>query len=593
MSTIGIPRTFMSLYQSSLELEQPDDRAIRPAGASPFNDPRLPTFAGMMEEIRHDPMLSAQQRADLRSALRSFGDLIGQDLRAMPALPTTYRSRLRRLTPAATGLSSKRLANIKAGVLRAMARYGALPRRNALGPRASAWIPLWDRLTTYQRARLSRFVSWCSATGIMPSAVSDTVVERFEQALIEESFIEHPADCVVNTCRIWEKVRSCRPELALPAVSIPRLRKTYVLPAAAFSSSFIIDLDRFCRRLGGADPFAEEGPLRPLKPRSVKCRRFQIMQLASACVHNGVAAAGIRSLSDLVVPETLRAALTFFLKRAGGKTTVQISNLAVVARMIARHWAHCEEQTLRQIVHLTGKVSMRQRGLTDKNRARLRQFDDRRNLERLLFYPADVMDELRRIDDSGVRGALQAAIAVAVAVLLAAPIRLANLAALRLDVHVLRTRAARDSVWHLVLAAHETKNSEPREYQLGPETVALLQEYLGRYRPRLAERGNDHLFPSGRGHKAANTLATALSQQVFRRTGLEVNPHLFRHLAAKLILEATPGAYGIVQDVLGHRDAATTRNYYAGSETAAAARHFDAVIRQTRAALRGNGHRIA
>jgi hypothetical protein len=84
-----------------------------------------------------------------------------------------------------------------------------------------------------------------------------------------------------------------------------------------------------------------------------------------------------------VVPETLRLALTFFLERVGGKTTVQTSNLASVARMIARHWAHCDEQTMRQIVHLTSKVSMpRQCGLTAKNRARLRQFDDRRNLER-------------------------------------------------------------------------------------------------------------------------------------------------------------------------------------------------------------------
>jgi integrase len=123
--------------------------------------------------------------------------------------------------------------------------------------------------------------------------------------------------------------------------------------------------------------------------------------------------------------------------------------------------------------------------------------------------------------------------------------------------------------------------------------VAVLQEYLTCYRPRLAELGNDHIFPSGRGHKADVTLSTALSKHIFRRTGLEVNAHLFRHLAAKLILEATPGVYGIVQDVLGHRDAATTRSHYAGAETAAAARHFDAVIRQTRAAMRRNNERKA
>jgi integrase len=573
-------------------LQQPDD-AIRPADSNPFTDPRLPTFADMMETICRDPTLSAQQRADLRSALRTFAGLMRQDLRAMPALLATYRPKLRRLTPGATGLSAKRLANIKSGALRAMERYGALPRRNALGPRSSAWAPLWDRLTTFQRATLSRFIGWCSATGIAPSAVDDTAIERFGQALIEESFVKHPAKRVANTCRLWEKVRAAWPELALPTVAIPRLRKTYVLPVAEFPGSFITELDRFCERLAGTDLFAEDGPPRPLKPVSVKRRRFQIMQLASGCVHKGVAASSIRSLSDLVALETLRAALTFFLERVGGRTTTQISELGHVARMIARHWARCDQRALQQIVHLTAKVSVRQRGLTEKNRARLRQFDDRRNLERLLFYPADVMNELSRTDDGSVRMALEAAIAVAVALLLAAPIRLANLVALRLDVHVLRTRAASDGVWHLVLAAHETKNSEPREYQLGPETVAVLEEYLGRYHKRLAQPGNDHIFPSGRGHKATNSLGTAVGKQIFRRTGLEMNAHLFRHLAAKLILEATPGAYGIVQDVLGHRDAATTRSHYAGSETAAAARHFDAVMRQTRAALRGSRQEAA
>jgi integrase len=117
--------------------------------------------------------------------------------------------------------------------------------------------------------------------------------------------------------------------------------------------------------------------------------------------------------------------------------------------------------------------------------------------------------------------------------------------------------------------------------------VRVLRFYLETHRPRLARPGNAFLFPAGPGHKATNTLGTQMSERVFRRTSIMINAHLFRHLAAKLILEATPGAYGIVQDVLGHRDQATTRGYYAGAEMAAAARHYDGVVRQRRAALRG------
>jgi integrase len=309
------------------------------------------------------------------------------------------------------------------------------------------------------------------------------------------------------------------------------------------------------------------------------------MQLASGLVHNGTPASTIRSLADLVAPDALQTSLKFFLARAGGCSTVQIAQLGSVARMIARHWASCDPEQLRQIERITARVALRQRGMTAKNRDRLRQFDDREHLRRILFFPDDLMAELSRADDGGSRVALKAQIAAAVALLIAAPIRLANLASLRLDIHIQRSRASDDAVWHLVLTEHETKNQEPREHPLGPDTTRLLREYLDRYRPRLASPGNDYVFPSGSGYKATNSLGTAISKLIFRRTGLQMNAHLFRHFAAKLILEATPGAYGIVQDVLGHRDLTTTRGHYAGSETAAAARHFSGVVQRTRAAL--------
>jgi integrase len=65
-------------------------------------------------------------------------------------------------------------------------------------------------------------------------------------------------------------------------------------------------------------------------------------------------------------------------------------------------------------------------------------------------------------------------------------------------------------------------------------------------------------------------------------TGLAWNPHLFRHLSAKLILDDNPGAYEIVRRVLGHRSIETTTSFYCGHEAAAAARHYDEVILKLR-----------
>jgi integrase len=69
---------------------------------------------------------------------------------------------------------------------------------------------------------------------------------------------------------------------------------------------------------------------------------------------------------------------------------------------------------------------------------------------------------------------------------------------------------------------------------------------------------------------------------VHKHAGLRVNPHLFRHIGAKLFLDGNPGAYEVVRRVLGQRSIETTTNYYTGCETAAAVRHFDAEILKLR-----------
>jgi integrase len=575
----------MSQYRRSRPRKTPGE-AARAAPTNPFLDERVPTFAEVIARARNDAGLTPDRRHEVVSALRGFARLMRQDPAAMPAMLSIYRQRFRRLTPAGTDLSAKRLANIRSGVLFCLRRYAPAPWHCALPEIGPDWEPLWDQLDMYQRCQLSRFIRWCSASGRAPETLTDDDITTFRRDLEEESFVKTPNGVAQNVCRMWNKISGARPDLGLPLLTVPRFRHGYVLPVTAFPESFQRDLRAFLARLGGEDPLEDDGPPRPLKPVSVRRRGFQVRQLASGLVRTGTPIEAIVCLATLVEPDRLRQSLRFFLKRAGGRTTTQISTFAFVARVIARYWTRSDADTLLRLKRIGEKVAIRQRGMTDKNRDRLRAFDDPRNRERLLYFAQDVITSLRTTDDGGVRVAIQARTAIAVALLLAAPIRLANLIALRLDVHLLRSRSATDAVWHLVLRGDETKTGQPIEHELGPETVTLLQEYLRRYRPRLAARDNDHLFPSGAGHMSTNGFSTMLSAMVLRRTGLEMNVHLFRHLAAKVVLEHTPGAYGIVQDILGHRDPMTTRNFYAGSETVAATRHYDGVIRAERERLR-------
>ncbi len=64
-----------------------------------------------------------------------------------------------------------------------------------------------------------------------------------------------------------------------------------------------------------------------------------------------------------------------------------------------------------------------------------------------------------------------------------------------------------------------------------------------------------------------------------------MNPHLYRHLAAFFYLQANPGDYETVRQLLGHKALSTTVMFYADFERYAAVRHYNSTILERRAEL--------
>jgi len=84
--------------------------------------------------------------------------------------------------------------------------------------------------------------------------------------------------------------------------------------------------------------------------------------------------------------------------------------------------------------------------------------------------------------------------------------------------------------------------------------------------------------------QAAITLA--IQRTVRKEIGVQMTPHQFRHLAAKIILDEHPGAYELVRQLLGHKNAKTTTNFYAGIDTRRAGRAHASLVMK----LRESGH---
>ena len=76
-----------------------------------------------------------------------------------------------------------------------------------------------------------------------------------------------------------------------------------------------------------------------------------------------------------------------------------------------------------------------------------------------------------------------------------------------------------------------------------------------------------------------------ITQRIQKYLGIPINAHLFRHIAAKILLDNRPGEYGVVSLLLNHRSVTTTMRAYTGAESISVSRYFNGLVD----GLRANG----
>jgi integrase len=535
--------------------------------------------------VTADQSLGAARRHDICSALRIVAKVLDRRPEEVPANPDHLRERLKSFTPAMAGLAAPRWRNILSLTRSALKRTGVahMPARNCLQlspPWADLIRSLKDRPL---RIGLSRLASYASMQGVEPTDVDDRFMDRFRDDLVHNSLVVKPLAAHRHACVIWNRVAVANPALTLTAVAVPQLRDTYTLPWSSFSASLQVEVQAYLDYLAGKDILAERD-FRPLRPASLFNRDFQLRQFASALVQRGRDPQSLRSLADLVATSTVKDGLRFFLERVQNKRTQQIHHIACFLTATARHWVKVDAAHLESLRRICRGLDPKDVGLTTKNRARLRQFDNPKNVQALLALPQRLVASASRGTGPTHAKALSVQTALMIEILIMMPIRIKNLASLELDRHILRGQGRGRSQVHLVIPGSETKNSMDFEAALPSSTVALLDLYLERYRPLLLDGSSSWLFPGRQnGPKSEQAIRSQIQVCLAAKCGVKVNPHLFRHIAAKIHLDSNPGAYGFVRLLMGHKSVETTTRFYVGMEGAAALEHYDNNILKQRA----------
>lgn len=390
-----------------------------------------------------------------------------------------------------------------------------------------------------------------------------------------------------TTCVLWNRATADIggwPKLVVP---VPNLSGRYALDWDAFPELFRADVDAFLTRSQTQDPFADNYA-KSVKPSTVGLRRKQIRQMATALVISGVDVGAITSLAVLVAPGNAKRLLRFLYDRHEEKS-VYLYHQATLLKTIARHWVRAPRIEVDKVAEFATNLAVKRSFMTDKNRERLRQFDNPANVQALLNLPQKVFDDARRKDAGKRADAVRVMLVLAVELLIVAPMRIDCLVGLEPDHHLVKIRRGKTAVTHLLVPASVTKTKIPLEVELPPETVRLLEIYRQEYRPRLADEPGGYLFPNDVGARRHTTaMSVAIKNFIKEETGLIMNVHLCRHLAVKLLLDAYPDDIETARRLLGHASSATTSKAYAEFKTIAAFKRYDGVVARLRGAPRGD-----
>ena len=431
------------------------------------------------------------------------------------------------------GVEWKTLANhisIAKSAIHWFRKDNELPGRGA--PLIEQWRMLRRRLVDLSRlAKLSGFIRYCSMKGIMPEAVDDAVVDAYMRYRGETTALATDTKARRAIARAWNASQEIKgwPQQTLTE---PPLKTTREWPRwEDFLASLQEELQTYLTSLSRPRRGVDGKRLSPCKASTIRTRRTDLISLVKKAVQIGTPIESITSLCVLIDPGLVEKVIDDEWEKAGDEpkgTTIDLGKKVVaVARSIG-----LDEAILEELAEIRAKLEKhRVEGMTPKNMKLIRQVLNGEVWERVVNYPTLLMKQARSLKDRApVKAAVMAEVAVAIAILTLAPVRGANLAAIRLDENLIRPGGLQ-SPYLLVFPNYDVKNRVDLTFEFDDYLSELIDEYVQEYRPYLLRGANgDWLFPGTTGgSKDPHLFGIQITERIQKATGLRITIHQFRH----------------------------------------------------------------
>ena len=541
-----------------------------------------PSLDDAIQMIAASTEIPNQTKRHWMTSVRQFAKVVDRPLEVIPARYSAVRNDLANWHHVPSGLTPKTVINHRSnvkGMLLWLGREKGVPEHGA--PLSAEWEELRALVKDpLHRSRLSSFMRFCSANNITP-LVDEVVVDRF---MDYRTRCGKPADAAFRRllARAWNANIATIPGWPKRRLEEPPVKSAVEIDWEQFHKGLRRDVDRYEDSLKRVRKSRSGRHIKPLRPTTLRARRAELHAAARMAVKVGVRIEKLDSLRSMLKPSVAEKILDAYWERNGIKPRLYTVYLARRFVAIAKETKCLGDADCERLSEMWRRLYDERpaEGLTNKNLEFLRKVLTPGVWGRVLKLPMAMMAEARRCQQHApIRAAVIAQMAVAIAILAVAPVRLANLTSIKLGTNLQKPDGPDSDYW-LHFTPEDTKNNVRLEFVFKEYLTQLIDEYVRDYWPTLLRgRKEDYLFPGLRdGAKGKISFSVQITKRIYKATGLKMTVHQFRHAAGAIILKNRPGEFELVRQILGHRSIATTMRCYVGLETIQASEIFTNMI---------------
>lgn len=572
----------------------------------------FPTVAEALLQMREWEDSPQLRKRNCAAALKLLCRIDGEKAPTIVRLdPAICLPALDGASAAALGLTPKSHQNYRATVRFVLRRLGILAAVHRREPiKSDAWRELEKGLPArFHPHRLRAFMAFCDTRAIMPADVTNDTLEAYLCHRTESHGGPNIRGDVREVARQWNKMRSLIVGWPNTTLTLgPPEGRVQTLPFPAYPASLQAEIERYLVWLA-ADPEEtedDETDHEPASAATVICRRKGIRLLLWGLVETGYAPETLTQLSILMQFDPARQSLRWHRQRRGKPNPQKPAELMPAPGMAML------VDTLRSLAiyfRLSGEADKKFRRMLNANRPKQRseitetlsRLLDRlavpETQTKLLHLPQLLMHKARHLRDgwtskAGVNhvpkpheGNWMAALAVAIEVELHLPLRIHDLAGLRISQQLFVNQASKRGAPEVHLRVVASKNGRLVETWMRGEAAQLVVEYLQDFRPFGPHPGTDWVFPNRdrkNSARAKGGFSEAIADSIYEHAGVRVNVHAFRAFAAMLILEDHPHALEDIRALLGHGHFDIAFRYYRRANRQGAAQRLSEAISKRR-----------